>query len=163
MRHTCASLLLPQGAAITYVAESRTAAVAVDVRVGLRHAPRFGARSQVRVDHKARVFHQISFQLATSAAASTKYSRERLNPLTHLLLDHDPKDVLVAGQIRTMVKMHGVSGGAVIHCSPSGVCALVGVVIEQRRRSRLIVATRMGPIVAFARQIASASDPAIFY
>jgi hypothetical protein len=120
------------------------------------------ARSQVKVDHRARVLHQTSFQLATSAAQMDKYSEEKIDPRNHLLLDHDRKDVLVGGQIRTMVQMNGVSGGAVIYYSPAGVAAVVGVVIEHRKSRRLIVATRMGPVLAIARKVISTSDPAVF-
>jgi hypothetical protein len=47
-------------------------------------------RSQVRVDHKAKILHQTSFHLRTYASPRAAYAREQLNPQQHLLLNHDP-------------------------------------------------------------------------
>ena len=89
------------------------------------------------------------------------YATERLNPQQHLLLNHDPKDVVMGGQLRTMRQMHGVSGGAVVHCPPHGPPALVAIVIEHRK-SRVVVATRISYVVAFAEHMIATSDPSNF-
>lgn len=72
------------------------------------------ARSQVRVDHKAKILHQTSFHLRTYASPMSSYIQHKLDPRRHLLLNHNPQDVLIDGQLRTMAQMKGVSGGAVI-------------------------------------------------
>ena len=115
------------------------------------------ARSQIKVDPKEKVLHQISFHLRTYASPPATYRAEKLDPRRHLLLTHDPTDVIVGGQLRTTPKLHGVSGGAVVHCPPQGPPALVAMVIEHRKR-RVIVATRIGYVIAFARHMITASS-----
>jgi hypothetical protein len=119
-------------------------------------------RSQVKVDHRDKILHQISFHLRTYASPMSSYAEQKLNPRRHLLLNHDPKDVLIGGQLRTMPQMKGVSGGAVVHCPPNGKAALVAIVIEHHRRPRAIVSTRIGHVIAFARYMISNGDPKNF-
>jgi hypothetical protein len=120
------------------------------------------AASQVKIDRAAKFIRQTSFNLRTYASPASEYAKQRMTPQRHLLLNHDPKDVLVEGQLRTMPNMVGVSGGAVIYCPRNRRPALIAMVIEHHRTSRVIVATRIGHIIAFARHMIAASDPTSF-
>jgi hypothetical protein len=119
-------------------------------------------RSQLSVDHKARVLHQLSFHLRTYASPMDSYSKQKLDPRRHLVLNHDPKDVLIGGQLQTMPQMKGVSGGAVIHCPPDRKPALVAIVIEHHKDRRTIVSTRVSHVIEFARHMILNSDPVNF-
>jgi hypothetical protein len=118
------------------------------------------ARKQAKVDSVAKVLHQNTFFLRTHVSPPTAYTIEQLDPARHLLLNHNSTDV-TTGTLKTTPKMHGVSGGGVIHWTRSSPPALVGIVTEHRK-SNVIVATRIENAIVFARHMIKTSDPTAF-
>lgn len=113
-----------------------------------------GSRTQVKVSPKARHINQQSFQVSTSIVTAAEYSRENLLPSSHILLDFDHKEIVIKRRRATPPRLQGVSGGGIFHLSRSTQQGpLVAIATENRRRSRLIVGTRIKHFLIAAREL----------
>jgi hypothetical protein len=112
------------------------------------------SRTQVQVSKAERHIHQRSFHCATSPVEAAEYLQEQMSPTDHLLLDFDHKEIKVEGRRVSPPNLQGVSGGGVFHISrETKQGPLVAVATQNRRDSRLIVATRIKHFLAMVREL----------
>jgi len=115
-----------------------------------------GSRTQVKVSPKTRRIKQQSFQVSTFTVSAAEYSRENLSQSDHLALDYDHNEIVIKRKRVTPPMLQGVSGGGVFHLSRSTHQGpLVAIATENRRRSRLIVGTRIRHFLNAARELSS--------
>jgi hypothetical protein len=110
------------------------------------------SNSQVRVERQRRNVKQFSFTVHTTLAKADISFREGIDPEAHLALEFDRENVTVRGRRHTAPSPHGISGGAVFH-DVDGVLKLAGIMTEYRKNSRVLVATRMTEVIAFAEYV----------
>jgi hypothetical protein len=116
------------------------------------------SRTQVNVSVAALQIDQTSFHCATNPVDPAEYVQEGISQGDHILLDFDHKEVSIGGQHPP--KLQGVSGGGIFHISRETTLGpLVAIATQNRRRSRLLVGTRLKHFLAVARQLI-ASAPA---
>jgi hypothetical protein len=119
-----------------------------------------GSRTQVKVVHQARQINQQSFQVSTSVVSAAEYSRENLPQSEHVLLDFDHKEIVKKRRRVTPPRLQGVSGGGIFHISRgTRQGPLVAIATENRRRSRLIVGTRITHFLNAARELRETAPP----
>jgi hypothetical protein len=121
--------------------------------------------SQVKVSRPRKHIRQQSFLFTGLPEDESVYRRESLNPLVHLVLEFDHKDIRVAGRRTTPPKLQGVSGGGIFHLvdlSANPTTRLVAIATEHRRSSRVVVGTRIEHFVALARAVI-ANEPTLFH
>jgi hypothetical protein len=119
-----------------------------------------GSRTQVKVSTQPRRINQQSFQLSTSVVSAAEYSRENLSQSEHVLLDFDHKEIMIRRKRVTPPRLQGVSGGGVFHLSSSTQQGpLVAIATENRRKSRLIVGTRIKHFLNAARDLSATAPP----
>jgi hypothetical protein len=111
---------------------------------------------QAGVSRTTRLIHQKSFHCSTSPVDAAEYAEESLSRAEHVLLDFDHDDISIGGQRVAPPRLQGVSGGGVFHVSRiTRQTSLVGIATENRRNSRVIVATRLKHFLSMARSMAS--------
>lgn len=116
------------------------------------------SRTQVKVSHAKRQIHQQSFHCSTSPVEAAEYEQEGLFQADHILLDFDHKEIALGGKRANPPKLQGVSGGGIFHISrETRQGPLVAIATQNRRRSRLIVATRIKHFLAMVRQLKAKS------
>jgi hypothetical protein len=112
------------------------------------------SKTQVKVERDERRIHQQSFSCSTDPVAAAEYIQERISKSDHILLDFDHKEMSVQGRRRSPPKLQGVSGGGIFHIARKGMRGpLVAIATENRRRSRLIVGTRIKHFLAIVREL----------
>jgi hypothetical protein len=112
------------------------------------------SRTQVKVSKTARHIHQKSFHCATSSAAAAEYLQEEMSQSDYLLLDFDHKNIVIGGKRVNPPKLQGVSGGGIFNISRNTKKGpLVAIATQNRRKSRLIVGTRLKHFLAMVREL----------
>ena len=113
-----------------------------------------GSRTQVKVSRAERRIHQQSFRCSTQPVDAAEYLQEGMAKSDRILLDFDHKEIHVEGRRASPPKLQGVSGGGIflifrkVKRGP-----LVAIATENRRRSRLIVGTRIKHFLAIVRAL----------
>ena len=117
------------------------------------------SRTQVSVSRAERRIHQQSFRCSTQPMDAAEYIQERMSKADHLLLDFDHKEIRVEGKQASPPKLQGVSGGGIFHISRKRIRGpLVAIASQNRRRSRLIVGTRIKHFLATVRELKATSQ-----
>lgn len=118
------------------------------------------SRTQVKVSRAERRIHQQSFHCSTSPVDPAKYLHEQIPQADHILLDFDHKEIRVGGRRANLPKLQGVSGGGIFQISrETNHGPLVAIATQNRRRSRLIMGTRIKHFLAVARELKTTSQP----
>src|ERR1035437_9517601 len=99
----------------------------------------------------------------TNPPPSDLYEKEGLDRSLHLLVEFDRNDTVVERKKVVPPKLQGVSGGA-IHCISRASYAgpLVAIATEHRKRSRILVGTRVRYFVQIARGLTATEPEEIF-
>jgi hypothetical protein len=112
------------------------------------------SRTQVKVSKAERRIHQQSFRFSTQPVDAAEYLQERMSKSDHILLDFDHKEIRVEGRRTSPPKLQGVSGGGIFQISRKAMRGpLVAIATENRRRSRLILGTRIKHFLAMVREL----------
>lgn len=111
------------------------------------------SRSQFRVDRPQRHIRQRSFTFWTDEVAPDVVSSTGYEPEIHLFLKFDPDGVTASAKRRNPPNPRGISGGAAIRVGDNGKLRLAGIMIEVKKNPRVMVATRMSAVVAYANEI----------
>lgn len=118
------------------------------------------SRTQVTVSRAERRIHQQSFRLSTQPLDAAEYLQEGMAKSDHILLDFDHKEIHVEGRRTAPPKLQGVSGGGIFLISHKTMRGpLVAIATENRRRSRLIVGTRIKHFLAMVRELKITCPP----
>ena len=111
------------------------------------------SRTQVNISKTKRQIHQQSFRCSTQPVEAAEYIQERVRQPDHILLDFDHKEMRVEGRRVTAPKLQGVSGGGIFQIGRRPDRAiLVAIATQNRRRSRLIVGTRIKHFLSLIRE-----------
>jgi hypothetical protein len=112
------------------------------------------SRTQVKVSKAERRIHQQSFRFSTQPVDAAEYLQERMSKSDHILLDFDHKEIRVEGRLASPPKLQGVSGGGIFQISRKAMRGpLVAIATENRRRSRLILGTRIKHFLTIVREL----------
>jgi len=112
------------------------------------------SRTQVKISKAERRIHQQSFRFSTQPLDAAEYLQERMSRSDHILLDFDHKEIRVEGRPASPPKLQGVSGGGIFQISRKAMRGpLVAIATENRRRSRLILGTRIKHFLAMVREL----------
>jgi hypothetical protein len=112
------------------------------------------SRTQVKISKAERRIHQQSFRFSTQPVDAAEYLQERMSKSDHILLDFDHKEIRVEGRLASPPKLQGVSGGGIFQISRKAMRGpLVAIATENRRRSRLILGTRIKHFLAMVREL----------
>jgi hypothetical protein len=112
------------------------------------------SRTQVKISKTERRIHQQSFRFSTQPVDAAEYLQERMSKSDHILLDFDHNEIRVERKRATPPKLQGVSGGGIFQISRTAMRGpLVAIATENRRRSRLIVGTRIKHFLAMVREL----------
>jgi hypothetical protein len=112
-----------------------------------------GSRKQSETNHRRRKIHVKSFHLASNPPPGDPYKTEGLDRCLHLLVEFDYKDTLVERKIVRPPKVQGISGGGIFCISDnSNTGPLIAIATEHRKRSRILVGTRVRYFVQIARE-----------
>ena len=112
------------------------------------------SRTQVKVSKAERRIHQQSFRFSTQPVDAAEYLQERMSKSDHILLDFDHKEIRVEGRRTSPPKLQGVSGGGIFQILRKAMRGpLVAIATENRRRSRLILGTRIKHFLAMVREL----------
>jgi hypothetical protein len=112
------------------------------------------SRTQVKISKADRRIHQQSFRFSTQPVDAAEYLQERRSKSDHILLDFDHKEIRVEGRRASPPKLQGVSGGGIFQISRKAMRgALVAIATENRRRSRLILGTRIKHFLAMVGEL----------
>jgi hypothetical protein len=112
------------------------------------------SRTQMKVSKAERRIHQQSFRFSTQPVDAAEYLQERMSKSDHILLDFDHKEIRVEGRRTSPPKLQGVSGGGIFQISRKAMRGpLVAIATENRRRSRLILGTRIKHFLAIVREL----------
>jgi hypothetical protein len=112
------------------------------------------SRTQVKISKAERRIHQQSFRFSTQPVDAAEYLQERMSKSDHILLDFDHNEIRVEGRRASPPKLQGVSGGGIFQISRKAMRGpLVAIATENRRRSRLIVGTRIKHFLAMVREL----------
>lgn len=121
------------------------------------------SRTQVKISKAERRIHQQSFRFSTQPVDAVEYRQERMSKSDHILLDFDHNEIRVEGRRATPPKLQGVSGGGIFRISRKAMRGpLVAIATENRRRSRLIVGTRIKHFLAMVRELKTVSSVETF-
>jgi hypothetical protein len=105
------------------------------------------SRSQVKVSHERRQVNQKLFHCTTSVVEADEYLQESVSQADHVLLDFDHNEIRVKGvkgESFTPPRLQGASGGGIFYISRSTMRgSLIGIAMENPRKSRFIVGTRL--------------------
>jgi hypothetical protein len=114
------------------------------------------SRTQVKVSRARRHIHQQSFRCSTSPVDAAEYVQEHVSQTDQILLDFDHKEIRLEGRRATPPKLQGVSGGGIFQISRKTTGEpLVAIATENRRRSRLIVGTRIRHFLGMVRELSA--------
>jgi len=114
------------------------------------------SRTQVNISKTTRKIHQQSFRCSTQPVEPAEYIQEGTPQADHILLDFDHKEMRVEGRRVTAPKLQGVSGGGIFQMPRrSDRAVLVAIATQNRRRSRLIIGTRIKHFLSLIRAIIS--------
>jgi hypothetical protein len=112
------------------------------------------SRTQVKVSKAERRIHQQSFRCSTQPIDAAEYLQEGMAKSDHILLDFDHKKIHVEGRRASPPKLQGVSGGGIFLIFRNIMRGpLIAIATENRRRSRLIVGTRIKHFLAIVRAL----------
>jgi len=112
------------------------------------------SRTQVKVSKAERRIHQQSFHCSTQPVDAGEYVQEKMANSEHILLDFDHKEIHVEGRRASPPKLQGVSGGGIFLVFRKVMRGpLVAIATKNRRRSRLIVGTRIKHFLALVREL----------
>jgi hypothetical protein len=112
------------------------------------------SKTQVKVSRAERRIRQQSFRCSTQPVEAAEYLQEGVAKSDHILLDFDYKEMHVEGKRAYPPKLLGVSGGGIFQISRKEMRGpLVAIATENRRRSRLIIGTRIKHFLAMAREL----------
>jgi hypothetical protein len=112
------------------------------------------SRTQMKVSRAERRIHQQSFRFSTQPVDATEYLQEAKAKSDHILLDFDHKEIYVDGKRASPPKLQGISGGGIFLIFRKVMRGpLVAIATENRRRSRLIVGTRIKHFLAMVREL----------
>jgi len=112
------------------------------------------SRTQVKVSRAERRIHQQSFRYSTQPVEPAEYVQEGMAQSDHILLDFDHKEIHVEGKRTSPPKLQGVSGGGIFLVFRKPMRGpLVAIATEHRRRSRLIVGTRIEHFLGVVRAL----------
>jgi hypothetical protein len=118
------------------------------------------SRTQVKISKAERRIHQQSFRFSTQPVDAAEYLQERVSKSDRILLDFDHKEVRVGGRRASPPKLQGVSGGGIFQISRKVMRGpLVAIATDNRRRSRLIVGTRIKHFLAMVRELKITCPP----
>jgi hypothetical protein len=118
------------------------------------------SRTQVKISRADRRINQQSFRFSTQPVDAAEYHQERMSRSHHILLDFDHKEIRVEGKPASPPKLQGISGGGIFRISRKAMRGpLVAIATENRRRSRLIVGTRITHFLTMVRELKIASPP----
>jgi hypothetical protein len=118
------------------------------------------SKTQVKVSKAERRIHQQSFHCSTSPVDAPEYLHEQISQADHILLDFDHKEIVVRGRRANPPKLQGVSGGGIFQISrETNHGPLVAIATQNRRRSRLIMGTKLKHFLALARELKTMSQP----
>jgi hypothetical protein len=118
------------------------------------------SRTQVKISKAERRIHQQSFRFSTQPVDAAEYLQERVSKSDHILLDFDHKEIRVGGRRASPPKLQGVSGGGIFQISRKVMRGpLVAIATDNRRRSRLIVGTRIKHFLAMVRELKITCPP----
>ena len=118
------------------------------------------SRTQVKVSKAKRHIHQQSFHCSTYHVVAAEYLQQQMSQADHILLDFDHQEIVIGGRRVNPPKLHGVSGGGIFHISKeTNLGPLVAIATQNRRSSRLIVATRIKHFLAMVRELKATSRP----
>ena len=116
------------------------------------------SRTQVNVSRTRHHIDQRSFHCCTNLVEPDEYLHEGMSEADHLLLDFDHKAIVTEGRRASPPKLQGVSGGGVFHISrETRQGPLVAIITQHRRKSRLIVGTRIKHFLAMVRELKAKS------
>ena len=112
------------------------------------------SRAQVKISKAERRIRQQSFRFSTQPVDAAEYLQERMSKSDHILLDFDHKEIRVEGRRANPPKLQGVSGGGIFQISRKTMRGpLVAITTDNRRRSRLILGTRIKHFLAMVREL----------
>ena len=112
------------------------------------------SRTQLKISKAERRIYQQSFRFSTQPVDAAEYLQERMAKSDHILLDFDHKEIRVQGRRASPPKLQGASGGGIFQISRKAMRGpLVAIATENRRRSRLIVGTRIKHFLAMVREL----------
>jgi hypothetical protein len=112
------------------------------------------SRTQVKVSHERRQVNQKLFHCTTSVVEADEYLQEHVSQSDHVLLDFDHNEISVKGEPRGPLKLKGVSGGGIFYISRNTMLGpLIGIAMENPRKSRIIVGTRLKHFLVAARAL----------
>ena len=112
------------------------------------------SRTQVKISKAERRIHQQSFRFSTQPVDAAEYLQDRMSKSDHILLDFDHKEIQVERRLASPPKLQGVSGGGIFQISRKAMRGpLVAIATENRRRSRLILGTRIKHFLAMVREL----------
>jgi hypothetical protein len=112
------------------------------------------SRTQLKVSKAERRIHQRSFHCSTDPVNAVEYLEEEISQADHILLNFDHKEIMVGGRGQTPPKLQGVSGGGIFQISrDTNHGPLMAIATQNRRRSRLIIGTRIKHFLAVAREL----------
>jgi hypothetical protein len=118
------------------------------------------SRTQAKVSKAEHRIHQRSFHCSTHPVDAAEYLQEQISQTDHMLLDFDHKEIVVRGRRDNPPKLQGVSGGGIFQISrETNHGPLVAIATQNRRRSRLIMGTRIKHFLALARELKTMSQP----
>jgi len=113
------------------------------------------SRTQVKVSKAERRIHQQSFRCSTQPIDAAEYL-QGMAKSDHILLDFDHKEIHVEGRRASPPKLQGASGGGIFLIFRKVMRGpLIAIATENRRRSRLIVGTRIKHFLAIVRALKS--------
>jgi hypothetical protein len=115
------------------------------------------SKSQSRIDRPRRKIKQNSFTLQTGRAKPESAVRADVDLSSHLVLEFDPEQITVQGKRHNPPRPHGVSGGAAFHVVGADVKLAEIMTAFHRDPPRVMIAVRMGEVVAILEHVLSQS------
>jgi hypothetical protein len=121
------------------------------------------SRNQSDTNHRRKKIHVKSFHLATNPPPGDPFQKEKLSRAEHLLVEFDHNETVVERKKVVPPKLQGVSGGGIFCISrSSNTGPLVAIATEHRKRSSILVGTRVRYFVQVARELARTEPLEIF-
>jgi hypothetical protein len=112
------------------------------------------SRTQVKVSSAKRQIHQQSFNCSTGPVDAAEYLQEKMSQADHILLDFDHKEIVIGKRRVAPPSLQGCSGGGIFKISRElNRGPLVAIATQNRRKSRLIVGTRIKHFLAIVREL----------
>jgi hypothetical protein len=114
------------------------------------------SRSQSRIQHTERKIHVKTYSVRLTLAPTNTFPAG-LSKEQHLLLDYDPREILLEGRSVNPPMVQGMSGGGIFRFRrrQPETTKLVGVLIERHKNARVLAGTRAGLAMSLARDVMS--------